>query len=155
MTFTVPVVANQTTDCRVFFEDGLVSAVSRPVTNVITYNRESKTATSSQGLRIMITGQQGEVQADFRTGDPNHDGKFDIADAVRIVMAAVPGIPGGAPLACPFEGDVNDDGLLGIPDAIYFLNWQFRGGPAPGGPSPACGKKAGVTTTNCLSPFCP
>src|SRR6185503_12251038 len=111
----------QTTDCRILFEDGLVSAVSRPVTNVITYNRESKQATTSQGLRIQLKGVIGPEGVSFRRGDTNHDNKFDIADAVRIVLAVVPGIPGGSPLTCPAEGDVDGDGLANLADAVYYL----------------------------------
>jgi hypothetical protein len=157
MNFTVPVTAGQTTDCRIFFEDGLVSSVSRPVTNVITYNRESKSATSSQALRIRLTGGTVAGNATFRHGDPNHDNKFDIADAVRIVMAVVPGIPGGSVLACPAEGDVNDDDLTDLGDAIYYLNWQFKGGPEIKAPFPACATVDGVSTTACPASgvFCP
>src|SRR6185503_9802439 len=96
MVFTVPVVAGTTTDCRVFLEDGLVSAVSRPVPNVTTYNRESRPPTTSQGLRTQLTGEALDLPVPHRHGDANHDGKTDIADAIRIVMAVVPGLPGGS-----------------------------------------------------------
>src|SRR6185436_12672832 len=117
--------------------------------------RESKLATSSQGLRIRLKGIIEDFPSLFRHGDPNHDGKFDIADAIRIVMAVVPGISGGSALGCPAEGDLNGDDLLDLPDAVYYLNWQFRGGPRPAAPFPACGTKPGVNDSDCRSPLCP
>jgi hypothetical protein len=32
---------------------------------------------------------------------------------------------------CEVMGDLNDDGVLSMSDIIYFVNWMWKGGPAP------------------------
>ncbi|MEC9475401.1 MAG: hypothetical protein VX764_00035 [Planctomycetota bacterium] len=80
----------------------------------------------------------GPLQPQFRRGDTNQDGSFNIADQV-FQLAAL--FSGGAPCDCPDSCDQNDDGSLNIADPIYGLAALFSGGPSPETPGPtSCGE---------------
>jgi hypothetical protein len=150
--YKITVEADKTTNCRAFFLNGLKSSVSQPVNNVITFGGGSNQPALTQGLVIKLTGKTGPGPGgDFRSGDANNDGKFNIADAVRIVMAVVPSI--GPPLECPAAGDADGNGRLELGDAIYIIDWQFKHGPPPVPPFPLCGPREGVLDTACPADF--
>jgi hypothetical protein len=62
----------------------------------------------------------------FRRGDVNFDGNFNITDGVLILRSVV----SGEIITCRDAADVDDDGIVGITDAIYGLNFLFQSGPA-------------------------
>ena len=80
----------------------------------------------------------GPLQPQFRRGDTNQDGSFNIADQV-FQLAAL--FSGGESCACPDSCDQNDDGSLNIADPIYGLAALFSSGPSPVTPGPTnCGE---------------
>jgi len=85
-----------------------------------------------------------EVQ--FRRGDCNGSGMFNIADAI-IVLNYLFGLP--ATVTCPDACDSNDDSNIDIADAIFVLGGLFAGGPLPAQPFPDCGDDPTSDTTEC------
>jgi hypothetical protein len=75
------------------------------------------------------------VPNDFRRGDCNADGLFDIADAVFALGVRF----GGLAAPCLDACDAGDDGFVDIGDPIFLLAFQFTGGPPPLAPYPDCG----------------
>ncbi len=71
----------------------------------------------------------------FRRGDPNQDGKTDIADAVAILGHLF----AQGHLDCVKTADANDSNAVDIADAIYVLGYLFAQGPAPKAPFETCG----------------
>jgi hypothetical protein len=79
------------------------------------------------------------VPAGQRPGDANQDGVVDLSDTMRLLILLYR--PGGADLPCAGatiqDGgnrtllDVNGDQSVNISDAIYMLNYLFRGGSPP------------------------
>jgi hypothetical protein len=64
-------------------------------------------------------------------GDPNGDGRINIADAVFMINY----IFRGGPAPDPWQlGDANLDGVLNIADAVYLVQAVFGNGPMPGCP---------------------
>jgi len=156
VSYKINVVENETTNCRVFFENGLKSTQSQPTPNVITYSPAdvvmSFPPTKQQGLLVKLTGKKEDVSDSFVRGDPNDDGKSDIADAVAIVLNVVPGLrgPNDVEITCKEAGNVNGDGGMNLVDAIYLIDWQFRGSQKPPvAPYPACATVAGVPPSEC------
>jgi predicted GH43/DUF377 family glycosyl hydrolase len=98
---------------------------------------------SGQGPEWSSVGYASNIAAapgkGFHRGDPNHDGKTDIADGVFVMLYL---FSGGAETSCRESADANNDGRVDVADAIYLLNYIFRGGPepeSPGPPSRPCG----------------
>jgi hypothetical protein len=96
----------------------------------------------------------------FRRGDCNKDGLFNIADPITALGFLFPP-PGGSPvITCLDSLDGNDDGLVNIADPISFLAVLF---PPPGPtpvvppPHPGCGCDPTPDTVDCVSfaPICP
>ncbi|MFN0060209.1 MAG: hypothetical protein ACKVX7_17260 [Planctomycetota bacterium] len=86
---------------------------------------------------------------DFRRGDANDDGGFNIADAIWILGSLfIPGTPG---LLCLDAADVNDDGAVNIADAVFALNALFvPGAPQPPPPTPPnCGLDPTLEVIDC------
>ena len=73
----------------------------------------------------------------FRRGDADGDGRLGVADAVRILRAAIDAAPGGA--GCADAHDADDDGRLSVSDALPVLAWAFLRGAALPEPFAACG----------------
>ena len=83
-------------------------------------------------VAAMGSGGGGPAGPQFRRGDSNGDGGFNIADAVYLLAAL---FSGGPASACSDASDANDDGGVNIADAIFKLATLFSGGaplPAPG-----------------------
>jgi len=72
---------------------------------------------------------------EFRRGDANSDGSFDIADVVSILDYLFQ----GQSMGCLVALDSNDDEALDIADSIYSLDALFGGGPSPWPPYQECG----------------
>jgi hypothetical protein len=93
------------------------------------------------------------VEASFRRGDANGDGRIDISDAVRILNYL---FLHAAPLACREAADATDDGRLNLTDAVRILVHLFQSfGPLPE-PYPGCGADPTPDDLTCDSqPACP
>jgi hypothetical protein len=72
----------------------------------------------------------------FRRGDSNADARFDITDAVAVLLHL---FRGGPEPTCASAADSNGDARVDIADPIHLLLWLFAGGPEPPPPGPACG----------------
>ncbi|HNR99142.1 MAG TPA: lamin tail domain-containing protein [Planctomycetota bacterium] len=77
----------------------------------------------------------GTAEAVFVRGDANGDGRFDLSDAVFILLHLFKGRPAPCLDAC----DVNDSGDLDIADAVFALAHLYGGGEAPRAPFPSEG----------------
>ncbi len=88
---------------------------------------------------VRVQGAVIRVEARFRRGDPNADGRADISDAVAILGQLFLGVGN---VTCEQAGDANDDGALDISDAVYILSFLFLGGDAIKPPAGACGADA-------------
>lgn len=53
------------------------------------------------------------------------------------------------------RGDCNNEGKVDMSDAVYLLDYLFRGGAAPTAPFPACGADLTSDTLACTTPSCP
>jgi dockerin type I repeat protein/cohesin domain-containing protein len=87
----------------------------------------------------------------FLRGDPNADGRRDIADPIALIAFL---FTGGSNLSCGRAGDANDDGSLDLTDAVTMLSYLFLG--APGDlppPYPSCGW-APISGLSCESGGC-
>jgi len=71
-------------------------------------------------------------------------------DPIRILLHLFAGRP--AKLACEDAADIDDDGVLGLTDAIAALDHLFRGGPAPPAPSADCGSDPTSDALGCATP---
>ena len=71
----------------------------------------------------------------FIRGDFNMDGQVDISDPVALLRHLYLGNPG----TCLDAGDVNDNEVLDITDAIRILAFLFQQGQAPAAPFPDAG----------------
>lgn len=82
----------------------------------------------------------GSTGPEFKRGDCNADGGFNIADEIYMLAFLFSGGPAGP---CDDACDQNDDGSQNIADAIYGLAALFSGGPLPPAPGPSvCGEDA-------------
>lgn len=61
-------------------------------------------------------------------GDANHDGSFNVGDAVYVINNVFKGGPLPVELN---EGDANNDCSFNVGDAVYMINNVFKGGPLP------------------------
>ena len=73
----------------------------------------------------------------FIRADSNADGRLDISDPVQTLRWLFG--PDGPGPVCIDPLDADDDGVVGLTDAIYTLSFLFQGGPPPESPFPACG----------------
>src|ERR1041385_3029661 len=60
---------------------------------------------------------------------------IDLGDALAVLLA----LEAGRPLPCADAADTNDDGSLSLADAVFLLDFLYRGGLHPPAPSGACG----------------
>lgn len=120
----------------------------------------SKLPLSSQrpadSIQVIVEGAPGEVPvrvrnpdgrisraasftllepAHFIRGDANRDGRVEVGDALRILLA----LYRGQELGCPDAGDFDDDEVIEMGDGIGVLEYLFRGGRPPRPPFPAAG----------------
>ena len=73
----------------------------------------------------------------FIRADSNADGRLDISDPVQTLRWLFG--PDGPGPVCIDPLDADDDGVVGLTDAIYTLSFLFQGGTPPESPFPACG----------------
>jgi hypothetical protein len=112
------------------FDDGLRGS-GQPVRNVLTVM--GQTVTPVHFISLAIRRVPGNS---FVRGDPNGDGRIDLADAVWSVNELV---RGGRPSLCPRAADVNGDDRYDLSDPIFLASYLFRGGRPIPAPFPSCG----------------
>jgi len=90
---------------------------------------------------------------EFRRGDCNTDGTFDIGDTISGLSFL---FSGGLPSSCESTCDTNDDGVLDIGDPISGLAVLFAGGQPLPDPGPwVCGPDPTPSGADCLAYICP
>jgi hypothetical protein len=88
----------------------------------------------------------------FVRGDPNCDGRVNIADAVFLLSYL---FAEGAPPSCSDAADANDDEALDLSDAVAVLSHLFAGTGDPPLPFPGCGADPAGEALGCdLFPPC-
>ena len=101
---------------------------------------------------VLLAVSTWVAAAEFRRGDVNGDGTFDLSDPVAELGVLFLGL---ARPECSDVLDVNDDGLANISDAVYALSFLFLGGPEPPPPFPDCGTDTTEDSSDCASfPSC-
>jgi len=88
-----------------------------------------------RGAAVVITEKPQE--SPFRRGDINGDGRYNVADASKLLRYLFADQPVG--FDCHEAIDVNNDKSVNIADAIYLLTYLFLNGPPPSAPFPDCG----------------
>ncbi len=83
----------------------------------------------------------------FVRGDANSDGRSDISDAIQILEYMF--FSGVA--SCESALDLDDDGVVGIADAIGKLTQVFQGTLTPAAPFPDCGSDPTLDGLTCSS----
>ena len=78
---------------------------------------------------------EGNLGDFFVRGDANWDQVLDISDGLHTLFHLFL----GREVNCADAADFNDDGELGLADAIGMLDFLFRSGSAPRAPYPALG----------------
>jgi hypothetical protein len=97
-------------------------------------------------LAAMIVLSGRALAGGFLRG--NADGKLglNVGDAIGILRY----VSEGGQLGCKDAADVNDDGSIGIDDAIHLLLYLFRAGPPPAAPFPElCGADSTEDALDC------
>lgn len=102
---------------------------------VHTYRVTAMTATAASNGAECTVAVSGASSSNFRRGDTNGDGGFDISDAIVVLSALFDGLVPG----CENALDVNDDESVDLADAISLLQGLFGTGSLPPSPSLACG----------------
>jgi len=103
--------------------------------------------------RDVLVLKYSEVQTAFRRGDPNGDGKVDVADAIFLLGFLFGGNPETLP--CEKAGDVDDGGETNLADPIQLLQYLFAGGEPPQPPFRQCGPDPTLDRLSCDSyPSC-
>ncbi|MBI4585561.1 MAG: matrixin family metalloprotease [Planctomycetes bacterium] len=88
-----------------------------------------------------------DAEPQFRRGDVNSDGAFDISDPVTLLLYL---FLGRQPPACLDAADANDDGSVQVTDAVYLLLFLFQSGEAPRAPFPGPGTDPSLDSISCL-----
>jgi len=82
----------------------------------------------------------------FLRGDADGKLGLNIGDAIGILRY----VSEGGQLGCKDAADVNDDGAIGLDDAVHLLLYLFRSGPPPALPFPErCGADATEDVLDC------
>src|SRR5262245_54889784 len=87
--------------------------------------------------------------AGFVRGDTNETGKLEITDAIHTLQYLFQGK--GDAVRCLDAADADDDGAVGLPDAILGLSYLFRAGSAPPAPFPGCGEDPTADELDCVT----
>lgn len=122
---------------RLSFQNGLRGS-GQPIQNGLAI--DGSTVVPCNTFEAALTLRFRLNEGRFLRGNPNHDDKVDISDAVWILSEL---FLWPAQTTCLDAADVNDDGKIDITDSIYLLNFQFLGGRPVPPPYPACGKDPG------------
>jgi hypothetical protein len=121
------------------FDDGLRGS-GQPVRNVLTINGQTVIPLHFYDLEVRrIPGNS------FVRGDPNADGRVDLADAVWCVSELM---RGGRSSPCPRAADINRDSRYDLSDPIFLAMYLFLQGRVIPTPFPSCGTD-GETAFEC------
>jgi len=88
---------------------------------------------------------------DFRRGDVNSDGFFNLADPIIVLQVLF--VPGQAFPPCEDSVDANDDGVLDLSDPITILTFLFGSGVPIAVPFPDCGSDPTQDALDCQLPL--
>ncbi|MBN1419550.1 MAG: hypothetical protein JXP34_12300 [Planctomycetes bacterium] len=103
-------------------------------------------------LWVLILAVSAYGQANFKRGDINADGNYDLGDAISLLNHLF--ADGEAPV-CADAADANDDSSVNIGDAVTVLYYLFASGELPD-PGPACGPDPTADDLSCETfPACP
>ncbi len=80
------------------------------------------------------------LQVVFVRGDVNLDASVDLSDVLRLVFHLYL----GAAISCQDAADATNNEVLDVADAIFILNYLFRGGASPSAPFPQAGMDQGA-----------
>ncbi len=126
--------------------------------HLVVVNRGSKRLLSVDpmtGDRTALSSATASLPI-FLRGDCNGDRRLNLADPIFHLLF---NFVGNVELICRAACDANGDAELGgSSDALYLLNFLFRGGPAPPTPFPRCGRSsdAADATLGCeIERLCP
>lgn len=115
------------------FVNGFQAPPYQPVNNVVTYMGQSFQPFLGTCLVQLLS--LADATPPFVRGDPNDDGKMDIADAVWIFNEL---FLGERATACAAASDSNGDGQRNMSDGLYVIQYEFLGGRPPDPPFPNC-----------------
>jgi len=88
----------------------------------------------------------------FRRGDVSSDGTYGIEDPMNLLFYVF----GGQTIDCLDAGDVDDNSVLDLTDAVRLLTYLYLTGVAPAAPGTSCGEDVTVDTFGpCLNGGCP
>jgi hypothetical protein len=180
LAFTNPVILPQTGDETVLFVNGDIDAAGlspggmtapcalsiispelegyrgsgEPVQTAVTVGGETDfPSLLGATVKVLLAGAP-PTEVDFIRGDPNDDGRSNIADPIWIISML---FRQGPMTLCSDSADANDDDLVDQSDAMWLIQYQFNGGPTPRPPFPACGQDADTGGPDCTGPVdaCP
>jgi hypothetical protein len=113
-----------------FFEKTVSAAGLVAGENVIAVEVHQADADSSDlAFDLELIGNRiATLPGGFVRGDAAADGELNISDGIKILLVLFT----GTPTDCPDALDADDDGTTVITDAVYVLDYLFRGGrPIP------------------------
>jgi hypothetical protein len=84
-------------------------------------------------------------------GDTNCDGDHNLTDSVVLLNRL---FTGAGELCCEVAADADGDQVVQVTDAIFLLDFLFRGGATPSAPYPDCAPAA-TGELSCPSSACP
>lgn len=108
-----------------------------------------------RGANTILNGfsyEDATCAPEFRRGDCNNDGAFDLSDAIFGLNFL---FTGGNRPACEKACDSNDDGSHDISDASRFLGHLFLGAAQPPDPYVGCGQDGTADSLDCGETVCP
>ncbi|MCA8961703.1 MAG: dockerin type I repeat-containing protein [Planctomycetes bacterium] len=110
----------------------------------------------SAGLSYVPQTFDGTVEVLWRPfirGDCNQDAQLNLIDAVRVLELF---LDSGVTSTCLDACDVNDNGEIGVDDAVYLLQYALIAGTPPPSPFPLCGNEPTLDDLSCNdSAACP
>ena len=98
-------------------------------------------------LLLAVLGVGQLHAADFKRGDVNEDGTFDLADGITMLQYMFSGGVG----YCVDAYDYDDDGMVNLADAVSGFNYLFLNGAAPAEPFAECGPDPVADNLECES----
>jgi len=114
------------------FQAGL-SQGNVPVDNIFTVEGRSEKPCVQKSLTIQVNILPGGKV--FSRGDANNDTRFNLSDAVWLILWLY---FGGDVSSCPAASDANGDHGLDTADAIFILDYLFQSGRGLPEPFPHC-----------------
>jgi hypothetical protein len=121
------------------FKSGLVGA-GQPVQNALTVGGATESACNFGTASVKVVFKKAVItDHKFIRGNPNNDGKVNIADPIWIINELFRSDRNPPATVCKDAADANNDGTIDASDALYLIHYQFTGGPQPPAPFGECG----------------